>query len=169
MRWIKTPQPASSTTRSYKGGFLLTDIPVSGGQYTKPISGQVLWGLANVASIPGAGNAQLSFEKGGLEFAANCADLTAMDVRVSVSSVAQKLSPNPTVLSIAIHTINGYFGGSAILKDHMPALVTRSMTFYGVISSQQAKGKGYFLLSQLPNSAASPQLSGAVEFKASSN
>ncbi|MDB6139340.1 MAG: propanediol utilization protein [Verrucomicrobiaceae bacterium] len=173
MRWLRNPQPAASTTRSYKSGFLLDNMPVTGSSYAKPASGHVLWGLSNVGTMPNQSNARLMFAKAGLELAANCDDVSAIDMRVLTSGLAQKLPPNPTVLRMKVTPANGVFGGTAVLKDTVlkngkHVVISRFVLFYGLIRPSEGKGRGYFLLSQLPDAASSPQLSGTVELTAGS-
>ena len=166
MNWVKNAQPPASTTRSYKTGFALNGMTVTGGVYARPASGTVLWGLTNVNSTPGATNARLAFSKGGLESAANFGALTATGMRVLLSSSVQAMVPNPTVLRMSVNPATGYFTGSATLQDSMPALVRRGLVFYGVICTGQSKGRGYFVLPELPNTATTPILSGLVDWVA---
>jgi|GEM_PF-764871 len=164
MDWVKNPQPTTSTTRSYKGGFLIPALTVTGSQYVKPTGSTILWGLTSVNA--GANNAVLTFADGGLSTAANATDLNGKAFRVISASTVQLPQPNPTVLKLAVDAATGRFNGSATLKDSTPGLVSRPLAFSGVIVSNQAKGRGFFTLSQLPNGSTSPILSGAVELVA---
>ena len=87
-------------------------------------------------------------------------------MRVLLSSSVQAMVPNPTVLRMSVNPATGYFTGSATLQDSMPALVRRGLVFYGVICTGQSKGRGYFVLPELPNTATTPILSGLVDWVA---
>ncbi|MDB6119219.1 MAG: hypothetical protein JWO08_3000, partial [Verrucomicrobiaceae bacterium] len=49
-------------------------------------------------------------------------------------------------------------------KDNTSPAGTRSMQFLGSICPTQGKGRGYFILPQLPNSGTAPLMSGALEW-----
>ena len=167
LTWLKNAQPATSTTRSYKGGFTpCLALSVTGGQYLKPAAGTILWGLTNVST--GSSNALLTFNDGGISLAANEPDLNGLPLRLLAANGVQIPLPNPTVLKLAVNASTGRFSGSAVLKDGAPKVVSRVMTFSGIIVSSQAKGRGFFTLPQLPNISTSPVLSGSVELDASS-
>ncbi len=158
MGWLKNPQPGASTTRSYKSGFSIPALTVTGGQYVKPASDTILWGLPNAAD-----NAALAFTDGGISSAADAQDLMLKTFSLLPASTVQLPQPNPTVLTLAVNATTGRFAGSAVLKDATPGIVSRPLAFSGIIVSSQAKGRGFFTLSQLPNTATSPILSGAVD------
>lgn len=160
LQWVKNAQPASSRTRSYKSGFSGTNLAVTGGQYVLPAAGTVLWGMT------GASDTKLTFASGGIESAAAYPDLEDRIMHVQLSHKVQSSSPKPTTLTMHVYTSTGIFTGTAILKDptSTAAQVSRTMQFFGVVYPDLGKGKGYFILPELPNNSTSPLLSGAMEW-----
>ncbi|MDB6116749.1 MAG: propanediol utilization protein, partial [Verrucomicrobiaceae bacterium] len=107
MRWVKNPQAASSSTRSYRGGFAAPGLNVTGGQYAQPKAGTVLWGMS------GASTTKLMFTGGGIESSASYSDLEGRAMRVQLSHAVQSLLAKPTVLNMRFYGTTGVFTGSA--------------------------------------------------------
>jgi hypothetical protein len=188
--WLKKPQLTTSTTRSYKSGFPLHKLTITGGGYVKPAA-RVL-GLANTTD-----NAKLTFASANIEtsltylnaaYGGPSASLDGKVFTVNASNVAVMPSTpsaaiaNPATLSLTINATTGALSGTFTLKgdldptDHVApfATVTRSAVKYvGLIVPRLGKGYGCFQLPQLPADgppkttiSTSPTLSGQVLFEA---
>jgi hypothetical protein len=53
---------------------------------------------------------------------------------------------------VKLNSSTGEVSGTLTLKDGLP-VVTRTLSYYGIISLQHQRAKGYFILPQLPTSS----------------
>ncbi|HYF33834.1 MAG TPA: hypothetical protein VD994_00980, partial [Prosthecobacter sp.] len=176
LRWKKNAQASSSTTRSYKSGFPAHDIAVLGGQY-----------LGTPIVIPPSegrstgNNAVLTFSGGGLEHAAY-SQATDGEIRQTFKlidgrtvSMPTTLALNPASVRLTVNATSGLITGTFTLRDADPtdtsppiAVITRTVSYTGVMVPRLNQGVGHFILPQLPSVSAgttlttSPQLSGQV-------
>ncbi len=165
LTWNKAA-PASVADRSYvPAGFDLgvadtgKSLTAVGGEQ-RVQSGLILWGLPEVAAPQM--NVKLTFTGGGI----GTASLASHANGTFCLSKAYKATPNALNLTGETLTVNGTsaaFSGTLTLFDGMP-LVQRKVTFQGLIAPGLTRGRGWFTLPQLPATAASPVLSGAVDF-----
>jgi hypothetical protein len=70
--------------------------------------------------------------------------------------------PNLGAVTCKVNSITGEFTGTLTLKDGTP-VVTRTVGYYGVISTGLQRGRGWFSLSQLGSTTIQ---TGAVDFNA---
>jgi len=151
--WTKKPQPASSTTRSYKGGFpAVLGVVMDGSRYTAPPT--IFSYLTLLAS---AGKAQLDFTQGNLDAPfSQVFTINAPATVVMPNTTA--LNPNKVTLTFTPST--GLFTGSFTL----PGPPARKADFSGAIIPHLNRGVAHFTLPQTPvppqTSANSPILSG---------
>jgi subtilisin-like proprotein convertase family protein len=131
-------------------------LPVEGSEYVAPIKAalpnppNILWGITDVPV--GQPNAILDFVGAGVETSAYyLADPSNINKTLRISgthSIAFPL-PNLAAVKLTLSATTGQISGSLTLKDGTPA-VTRTLSYFGVILSPQAKAKGWFKLTQLP-------------------
>ena len=165
IRWTKKSQ-SSASVRSYKDGFTLNNMTLSGEKYSKPTSGTVLWGLRNQ---PGKSNANLLFARAGVETTANFASINSKTLYVAPAPAVPTIQqvqvppPNPSVIYMRISTDSGWFSGTATLRETTPTVVVRRLDFAGVTCTGARRGRGYFILPDMPGISTSPLLSGLVE------
>lgn len=158
LSWSKKAQ----VTRAYADGFDATSLNVHGGAYVPPEEGEIVNGLADVAL--GHVNADITFNKGGIETAAMFASLHQQFRLTSAGTATFAAAAlNPATIKItSLSEATGVFAGTFSLID--PGPVTRAVTFEGVLLYEGQEGAGYFLLPQLPVPPAlpssTPQLSG---------
>lgn len=179
--WSKGAQAATSTTRSYKGGFGRHDLTVVGGRYVKPASNAIILGASNVAA--GQYNMKVVFSEGGLHDATMTpSGLAGFEQGVRVTTANSIVMPfgstaNPGAVSMRLNAAAGSFSGSFRLLDSDPANaslppLSRSVTYAGVLIPRLSRGGGHFQLQQLPEAgppattlSTSPIFSGRVEFQ----
>lgn len=153
--WLKNTQPANSTTRSYKGGFpALLSLEADGGLYVKPAANVHVLGLTGTTA-----NAQLDFTMGGL-----AAPITQV-FNFPATNLPTFTPPNLNTVKLTLDLAKGFFSGSFIVPDALPAN-TRTVTYKGVMIPRLNQGFGQFQMPQLPNPKTSPTLSGMVQMKA---
>ncbi len=153
--WQKAPQPVSSTTRSYKGGFSLHDLTVEGGKYTKPATGARAIGLTEAL------HAVLT--DGGL------ADPIAQPVTLTTGNVFQ-IPANAINLKLGVNTATGLITGSFTQPGLKPA-TPRKADIFGAMIPGSDMGTGFFNLSENPDAvgetpANTPLHSGAIKIQA---
>lgn len=175
--WGKLPQSSTSATRSYKSGFPIHHLIVAGGLYNPPPAKSPVLGLTD----PGLGgsNAKLSFNEGGLGASALAAGGSpagspagVLDQLLRITTANSTLVPtgllnNPGVVTLTLSASSGVIGGNFTLKDTPPgfSLVTRSVSWTGILVPRLGQGFGQFQLSQLPTPATAPILSGSVSLE----
>lgn len=145
VRWLKKPQ----LVLQYPSG-IESDLAVAGNAYTPPDKGFPVLELDNVAV--GQTNASVQFAGGDIESVAQFLKLTQFCRVTNTHTVTFSTSTlvNPTAMKITtLNSKTGYFKGSFTLKDRVP-IVTRSVSFEGVLDSLLGTGTGFFLLSELP-------------------
>lgn len=175
LNWIKLPQASASTSRNYKAGFPLHELAVTGGLYVAPPSKTAVLSLTDHG--PGTNDAKLVFSEGNLASTLNQPlRITNLNTVVMPSGVAA----NPAAVSLSLTAATGLVGGGFTLKDIDPtditppyAVVTRTVSWSGVLVPRLPRGTGFFLLPGLPanttpktTSLNSPMISGKVELKA---
>ncbi|MFZ4593428.1 MAG: putative Ig domain-containing protein [Verrucomicrobiaceae bacterium] len=191
--WMKKPQATTATTRSYKSGFLLHKLTITGGGYVKPGTNVRVLGLTNAND-----KGKLTFSSANLETSVtylNTAPGSGPTASMSgklftITSANRAIFPtlpsaamaNPATLALTINAATGAFSGSFTLKndpdptDHVApiTLLLRSgVKFNGVLVQRLNRGIGNFQLPQLPADgppkttlSTSPQLSGQVLLEA---
>jgi hypothetical protein len=179
LSWFKRPQAATSTTRSYKGGFGPLMLEALGRRYIIPASNSRALGLPS-----GLGNARLIFREGGAPSPETRLDLAAFEVQGGNPARIPAISPNPGEVKITITPgsgtvftpgVTGVFRGSFRLVDSDTSLnpardLPRLTNFTGMIVDDGSgqRGYGFFNLAEMPY-AGTPrvtntrQLSGRVE------
>jgi hypothetical protein len=191
--WMKKPQATTATTRSYKSGFLLHKLTITGGGYVKPGTNMRVLGLTNASD-----KGKLTFSSANLETSVtylNAAPGSGPTASMSgklftITSANKAIFPtlpsaamaNPATLGLTINTATGAFNGSFTLKndpdptDHVAPitqLLRSGVKFNGVLVQRLNRGVGNFQLPQLPADgppkttlSTSPQLSGQVLLEA---
>lgn len=151
--WVKSAVYSTSTSRSYRSGFVKQLITGSGPLYTPPAGGRFNQGLTFATN--------LSFSSGGLAQPFS-QSLTLLN---GITPTFPTGSSNPHQLSLSINAATGHFTGRGIAMDIDPTnpLLRRGRpgTFSGVLVN--GTGLGHFLL---PTSTqpTSPILSGRVDW-----
>jgi len=150
--WNKTA--ASGTTdKTYISGFDFgvgnaNALTATGGEYRKPISPIILWGLNNVAV--GQVNAKLTFTSANIETSAyyllDVANINRT-FRLTTSHLSSMPLPNLAVVTCTVNATTGEVSGKLSLKD---GAIPRTVNYYGVIASTHQRGRGWFTLPQLP-------------------
>lgn len=129
--WYKIPQPLSSTDRSYKGGFLLHELTVTGGKYTP----NDLHGYLGLSSSPAP--MKLDFTASliaAFEQSFTLTDPNTVSIATPVKSTTLKIDPK-----------TGIFTGN--FKEGTPAVI---VPFAGILIDYEAggdkSGYGHYLL-----------------------
>ncbi len=141
--WIKVaPQPA--TVRIYRTGFSPLAMSLQGRRWVAPAAGQIIFNLPDTAD-----NARLDFTQGGVETAAQFADLDQLlrITKTNTTLLSASVLINPTGVKLTLNVAKGTFSGSFKLTD---GAVPRPVTFEGVLLSGESQGRGAFLLPKLP-------------------
>jgi subtilisin-like proprotein convertase family protein len=157
LSWNKTG-PSSSKDKLYPAGF---DFGVSntnlllaeGSEYNKPIKPTILWGLPTVAVDQT--QVQLFFNGANLETSAYyIADPNVFNLSLRIDDNHKVYLPalNTAKVTVKLNSSTGEVSGTLTLKDGLP-VVTRTLSYYGIISLQHQRAKGYFILPQLPTSS----------------
>ncbi|MBL9143089.1 MAG: hypothetical protein JNM99_05335 [Verrucomicrobiaceae bacterium] len=150
--WLKLNQTAAS--RSYQTGFALHQLEIDGGKYAKPGTGVHVLGLSGSTS-----NAKIVFTDGGLS-----APLTQV-INFPATNIPTITLANPNTVKLTIDLNTGYFSGTFVIPDAVPANV-RTVAYSGVLIPGLQQGIGQFQLPQLPNPTTSALLSGRVVLSA---
>lgn len=165
LTWNKT-RPASTADRVYAGGFdfgvaNLNRLNALGGEYRKPVSPAILWGL-NPVVLPQV-NAKLAFARAGIEssdYYLLASSNTNKSFIVSSTHLVTMPLPNLAAVTCKVNATTGEVTGTLTLKDGTPA-VTRTVGYYSVIATGLQRGRGWFSLSPLNSTTV---LTGAVDF-----
>ncbi|MEQ1751009.1 MAG: choice-of-anchor D domain-containing protein, partial [Prosthecobacter sp.] len=147
--WYKIPQPLASTDRSYKGGFLVHPLELSGGKYTPN----------NIYSFLG-----LTGAPANLTMDLSEAGLTSFTVPFTIATPNTVTVPaNSSTATLKIDPKTGIYTGS--FKSGSPAVTS---SFTGVIIDYEAgnakRGYGHFLL-PASTAATAPLTSGRVRLE----
>lgn len=155
LSWNKAAQAASSATTSYKSGFPLHLLTLSGERYTPPVAGSLLLGVAPAPPD----NAKLEFSLGALPAPiVQAFQITATNTAKMPSGTV--LNPYQTSLTLTAST--GLFSGSFTLINADPrdliapyTMLSRTAKFYGLIVTRAGihQGVGHFNLAELPDTA----------------
>jgi autotransporter-associated beta strand protein len=174
LSWWRPATP-SANARVYRAGFGPVDLESAGGRYDPPEPGQLVMGI-NPLSVPV--NARLSFSEANVETAEPLPNEVQMQVLANHRVLMDAVNPRRVTLKIVPRT--GLLSGRFVLSaDHpdlvnggRPAQITRRVNFSGAIvrNEGEEEGLGYFLLPQLPSSAAEASertvlLSGQIQFE----
>lgn len=165
LTWNKT-RPASISDRVYAGGFdfgvgNLNRLNALGGEYRKPVSPTILWGL-NPVVLPQV-NAKLAFARAGIEssdYYLLASSNTNKSFIVSSTHLVTMPLPNLAAVTCKVNATTGEVTGTLTLKDGTPA-VTRTVGYYSVIATGLQRGRGWFSLSPLNSTTVQ---TGAVDF-----
>lgn len=175
LNWLKLAQLPASTTRSYKEGFPLHNLTLTGGEYAAPAANTVVLGFSGPPA-----NARLVFNEGGIKNSAlGVAGFLEQVFAISTANVVTMPSggANPGVVTLStFKAATGAIGGTFALSDNDPrdttepfVKVPRSVPWSGVMVPRLGRGVGQFQLPKLPTSSpattptTSPTLSGKVE------
>jgi hypothetical protein len=159
MQWVKSPQPLTSRTRSYKAGFPHHTLTLTGDKFVKPALGQTI-----LNSAPAPLNAQLSFAGASLSqsFAQPLTLTGAHTAQIPAHEVQLKIS--------AINITTGLFSGTFTLSDFDPmdasppvAILQRQASFNGVLVHRLGRGVGHFLLPRLPEAVGQSLSTSAIQ------
>lgn len=158
LTWLKKG-PSATTDKIHKAGFSAVSVDLDGSKWVKPVPviSPIVMGLTDKPD-----NASVVFTQAGITSASQYAQLPTL-FRVTTTNVAQfptAGSPaNPCKLGMTITSSTGLFTGSFSLSDPNPSggvAVLRSVSYAGILLSHRSKGYGYFLLSNMPQPAATP-------------
>jgi ELWxxDGT repeat protein len=173
LTYFKAPALPTSTTRSFKNGYVVHNRGLVGGPWSRPTT-PLLLGVTDT----GLSNVRIYFDEGGISSTglvtpANPAIYSQL-LRVTAPSSALGLATgvaNPGKLTISMNTTTGEFSGKWLTTDANPVTpttnLTRSASFSGVVLQRINYGTGFFSLPTLPaplpgepNAAKTPILSG---------
>lgn len=142
LTWLKYPESARSTSRSYRSGIPLHTLSTIGSTVIQPSGGALYLGATLSAS-----NATLTFQQGGL--------LSAMSRDFTILANNNPLLAPGTPYTLAFDKVSGKFTGILTAEG-------RRAAFYGIFVPRLALGLGHF---QMPQSTSSTSaiLSGPLE------
>jgi hypothetical protein len=172
--WLKKPQPASSASRSYKGGFGEHGggnhgLNCWGGRYVPPPTATQPMLLPGMVDAPD--NAKIELTDGGLP-PAGMSRLFRVRPDMKVEMPAQ---PANDLITFQVNPATGLFSGKMVREDDDPTgpatkpRIRRQVDYFGLIIPG-FPGVGFFSLPQLPSDAppttldTSPIYSGRVTF-----
>jgi len=174
VNWWRPATPGTSG-RTYAAGFDPMDLTGVGSRYTPPVSPNVVLGINGFT--PNA-NCVVNMGEANVESALPVP--TFEDFNVSPTHKAVVVGPNERSVTLKITPKTGVIsGGFRLSQPHpdlanggTPAVINRSVSYLGLIvkdGSTVEQGIGYFMLPQLPTSAAqsntkTPILSGQILF-----
>ena len=182
--WKKLPQAATSTTRSYKAGFALHTLTVTGGVYALPPLNTPVLGIDGTAA---GNNARLTFSDGDLTSSSLAGPGSPSGSISGTLNQALRISPtnavtmpagianNPGAVTLALTASTGAISGAFTLRDQDPTdttfpytVITRTVPWYGILVPRISQGVGQFQMPQLPTAnpktttSTSPILSGRM-------
>ena len=154
--------PITATDRTYASGIPYLRRNVDGAPWIKPTAAlPIVMGLADAA-----GNASITFTKGGIETAAQFASLaqTFRITKTNTATMSSAAAGNPSNVLMTIAPTTGLFSGSFTLTDTVAGKpAPRIVNYFGIMLSHRNRGYGYFTLPGLtPSTATSPILGGRV-------
>ena len=175
MDWLKSPQPPTSTTRTYKSGIPLHTLNLRGARYLRPISPAMILDLDPQPSTGSlTNNAKLRFT--GLPL------FTRLDQTFKITQALTAVMPtlileNPQSVRLSFSATTGTLSGTFSLSDEDPndttlpyAKILRTGSFSGLLITRPDlnQGIGFFNLAELPDtvgekSTATPIVSGKAE------
>jgi uncharacterized repeat protein (TIGR03803 family) len=162
LKWVKEAAPGVAPLYTYPNAYA-HDLLVEGGLYAPPAG--IIFGLTYAA---GNNNAVIDFEGGGII----APHLTSIDQTFAINPSNVAIfsgAGNPNLVKLTISKTLGLFNGTFSLADG--AVKRSNIPYRGVLVQDPAviansRGKGHFLLPQLPTSgvstATTPRLSGTV-------
>jgi hypothetical protein len=162
LAWKKQGQAV--ITRNYQQGFPSHELAVVGGIYTAPARGNIVLGLLNQVN-----NALVRFAEGGLA-AANLTQsrggALSQELRINLThsvTIPKTLAANPGSVTMSVIPSTGAIGGRFSLRDNDPtdltppiAVVTRAVSYAGMVVPRLNRAVGYFILPQLPSRLPQP-------------
>ncbi len=153
--WFKAEQPSKSTTRSYKGGFLLHNLTVEGGRYIKLTTGNRAMGLV--------GDLQAVLKDGGL------GGLVSQGMTLTTGN-SFNIPSNGINLKLSLNAATGLLTGS-FTQPGLTLATPRKANIFGALIPGSGHGVGFFNLPENPDAmgetpANTPMHSGFVEIKA---
>ena len=142
MTWLKYPDSARSTSRSYREGIPLHTLPTIGSTVIQPSGGALYLGASSVPN-----NATLTFGQGGL--------LSVVSRDFTILANNNPLLAPGTPYTLAFDKVSGKFTGTLTADG-------RRAAFYGIFVPRLGLGLGHF---QMPQSTSSTSaiLSGPLE------
>jgi len=160
LNWWRPATPAA-TARLYRDGFGPLTIDSVGGRYDPPTAGSIVMGIDPVKA---PFNARISFLEAKVEAAIPTPNSVQMVVGTTHRVIMDFDNPRRTTLKIVPRT--GLLSGRFVLsQDHpdlvnggRPARITRTVNYLGAVikNGLVQEGLGYFLLPDLPDTAAEP-------------
>lgn len=160
LSWWRPVTPAA-TARLYKAGFGPIDIVAGGGRYDPPFPNTIVMGI-NPTMTPF--NATISFNEANVETAVPITNAVDMVVGINHRVIMNTVNDRRVTLKITPRT--GLLSGRFVLSEthpfpanpNRPTTLTRNVSYLGAIIKNGGieEGLGYFLLPQLPASAAEP-------------
>lgn len=175
VNWWRPATPGTSG-RTYAAGFDPMDLTGVGSRYTPPVSPNVVMNINGLLPANTA-NSRVNLVEANVESALPVPSF--VDFNVNPTHKALAVSSNGRGLTLRITPKTGVVtGGFRLSEAHpdvanggTPALISRSVSYFGLIVKDGLgeQGIGYFMLPQLPTSAAqsnarTPILSGQVTF-----
>ena len=174
LNWWRPATPGTSG-RTYAAGFDPMDLAAVGSRYVPPVSPNIVLNITNVAA--NTENSRINCVEANVENA--LAVPSFVDFNVSPAHRALAISSNGRGVTLRITPSTGVITGAFKLSQPhpdavnggTPAIINRSVSYFGLIVKDNLgeQGIGYFMLPQLPTSAAqsnskTPILSGQVTF-----
>jgi subtilisin-like proprotein convertase family protein len=175
MDWLKSSQPANSTSRSYKSGIPLHTLNVRGARYIRPASPAMILDLDPQPSTgPLLNNAKLRFT--GLPLNTTL-EQTFKVTKTLTTSMPSLSMENPQSVRLAFSAATGTLSGTFSFSDEDPsdttvpyAKILRTGSYSGMLVTRPDlnQGVGYFNLAELPDtvgekSTSTPIVSGKAE------
>lgn len=174
VNWWRPATPGTSG-RTYAAGFDPMDLAAVGSRYVPPVSPNIVLNITNVAA--NTANSRINCVEANVENALPVPSF--VDFNVSPAHRALAISSNGRGVTLRITPSTGVITGAFKLSQPhpdaanggTPAIINRSVSYFGLIVKDNLgeQGIGYFMLPQLPTSAAqsnskTPILSGQVTF-----
>jgi autotransporter-associated beta strand protein len=145
------PENLAKSNRLFRSGFSERFLDVVGARYTPPAKDVRILGLTDVNS-----RGLLSFARAGIESALPVQGDTPFALSNKNKAVFDK-STNLRLIAFSVVPKTGLFKGRLTLKASNPVLlpgrevvVTRRISYQGILIGKEAEGVGYALVPQLP-------------------
>lgn len=149
LTWTKRPQTdPRSKDRIYKTGIPLHDVTLTGGLYTPPARGELLFGLT--ANEIGDTTPNLTFTATGPNVPSGS---FIQDLLLNIGNKFKlpKVSTDTLLKSLTLNTKTGTFKGSFTLLHASDAKLNRTATLEGILPNNvNDQAQGFFLLPDLP-------------------
>ncbi len=148
--WLRPPNLAKNN-RLFRAGFTPRFLDLRGGLYTAPAKNERILGLTDANN-----RALLTFARAGIETALPLQADTSFALSGKNKAVFVK-ADNSRAITFSVNAKTGLFKGRLTLKENNPllppsakTLITRRITYQGILVGNETEGAGYTLLPQLP-------------------